>query len=69
MRRRCCSWAAAVEMVMGNGGVGPEVLFDRLKRLVKVCEVIELRRGREEASVGAGWSLLLLLLADIMAES
>jgi hypothetical protein len=43
----------------------PEVLLDRLKRLVKVCAVIDPRRGRP--SLGGVVLPLLLVLEDIFS--
>lgn len=65
MRRR---WSCAAEaMVPGKGAVGPpEVLLERAKRLLKVVEVIEPRRGRLAPSFGG--LLLLPLALDIVDD-
>ena len=60
MRRRW-SCAAAVVIGPGNGEVGPDVLLDRPKMLLKVWVVKEPRRAR--MSVGV-LSLLLDILGD-----
>ncbi len=48
----------------GKGGVGPDVLLDRAtpppKMLLKVWDVKDPRRAREEGSLGGVVSLLLL---------
>lgn len=47
-------------MALGKGAVGPpEVLLERVKRLLKVWEVTEPRRGRLRLSLGGELSLLL----------
>jgi hypothetical protein len=62
MRRRW-SCAAAVVIGPGNGAVGaPDVLLERPKMLLNVCDVNEPRRGLGEESLGG----LLSLLADIV---
>jgi len=68
IRRRCWSWAAAVEMGPGKGfwpveADDPETLLERPKMELKVLEVKEPRRGRPPVGESTG---LLFSLAMLM---